>query len=73
MFSDSRQRQGIFLLSEASIWSPVHWISEALAPEENWPGCEAGALPPSSAEVKNERSSTSAPPLCLRGVYRDCT
>jgi hypothetical protein len=63
----------MFLLSEASILSPVHWISEALSPEENWPGCEAGALPPSSAEVKNEWSYMSAPPVCLRDVYRDCT
>ena len=73
MFFNSRQGQGMILLSEASFRSPIYWISEALSPEENWPGCEAGSLPPSSAEVKNEWSCTSAPPLYLRGVYRDCT
>jgi hypothetical protein len=28
-------------------------------------------LTPSSAEVKNERSYTSAPPISLHGVHRD--
>ena len=60
-------------LSQASIRSPVHWISDALSPEENWPGYEAGALPPSSAEFRNEWSCASARPVCLRGVYGDCT
>jgi len=32
-------------------------------------GREASHSPPSSAEVKNEWSYTSAPPVCLHGVY----
>jgi len=32
---------------------------------------EAELFAPFSAEVKNEWSYTSAPPLCLRGVHTD--
>jgi hypothetical protein len=32
------------------------------------PGRDADHLPPSSAEVKNERSYTSSPPMCLHGM-----
>jgi hypothetical protein len=34
-------------------------------------GCEADYLPPSSAKVMNEWSSTSTAPLCLHGMYGD--
>jgi len=38
------------------------------------PGCEANHLLHSSAEVKNDWSCTSIPPICLHGIYRDdCT
>ena len=37
------------------------------------PGCEDDHLPPSGADVKNEWSFTSAPPICLHGVDRDFT
>jgi hypothetical protein len=35
------------------------------------PGCEANHLLRSSAEVKNDCSCTSIPPICLHGIYRD--
>jgi hypothetical protein len=35
------------------------------------PGREVNHSPPSSAEVKNEWSHTSDPPICLHGVNRD--
>jgi hypothetical protein len=34
------------------------------------PVCGVNHSPPSSAEFKNERSYTSAPPICLCGLYR---
>jgi hypothetical protein len=36
----------------------------------NRPGREAYHKPPSSAEMENEWSFTSAPPVCRRGVDR---
>jgi hypothetical protein len=35
------------------------------------PGLEVGPSPPSSAEIKNEWSCTSAPAICLRVMARD--
>jgi hypothetical protein len=42
-----------------------------LSPEVEQLGCEADHSPPPHAKVKNERSCTSTPVKCLRGVYRD--
>jgi hypothetical protein len=38
---------------------------------EKRPGSDACHLPSSRAEVKNDLSYTSAPPICLHGVGRD--
>jgi hypothetical protein len=39
----------------------------------NRPGCEADHLPPSSAEVKNERSYTFTAVMYLDGLHKDKT
>jgi len=36
--------------------------------EVKWPGCEADHSPAFNAEVKNARSFTTIPPICLHGV-----
>jgi hypothetical protein len=38
-------------------------------PVVKWPWCEADHSSQSSAEVKNECSCTSTPPMCLHDVY----
>jgi hypothetical protein len=43
------------------IQAPVHWVTEALPPELNYPGREAYHSLPTKAEVKNM-------PIRLRGV-----
>jgi hypothetical protein len=40
-------------------------------PEVKRTGRESNHLPASSAEVKNEWSYTSSPPICLHGVHRE--
>jgi hypothetical protein len=50
---------------------PIQCASGALSAGVKWPGREAVQLPPSSAEVKNERSSTSILHTCLHGVQRN--
>ena len=44
--------------------------TSALSPVIKQPGRDSDSLPPSSAEVKNELSCTSAP-ICLHGMHRD--
>jgi len=39
-----------------------HWV--------NWPGREVDNSPPSFAEVKNEWSYTSSPPICFVDVVQ---
>jgi len=39
--------------------------------EVKQPGCEVDHSPPSSAEVKNEWSCTSNPPICLHGMEKE--
>jgi hypothetical protein len=47
---------------------PIQWVPEALSLGVKRPGIEADHSPPSSAEVKNEWSYTSTPPIRLHGV-----
>jgi len=42
-----------------------------LLPGLKWLRCEVDYLSPSNAELKNEWSHTSTPPICLDGVYSD--
>jgi hypothetical protein len=63
---DSRREQGIFFFTAASRTSlgptqPIQWVAEALSLAVKRLGCEADHSPPSSAEVKNACSYTSAP------------
>jgi hypothetical protein len=41
--------------------SPIQWGPSAVTPGVNRPGREDDHSPPSSAELKNERSYTSSP------------
>jgi hypothetical protein len=65
--SQSRQELGIFLFTTVSrpalgpTQPPIQWIPEALCLEVRWPAREAQHSPPSSAEVNNAWSYTSAP------------
>ena len=71
---DSRQRQEIFVFSKTSkpalgpTHLPTQWVPGAISPGVKRPGRDVNHLPPSTAEVKNEWSYTSAPPICLHGV-----
>jgi hypothetical protein len=47
---------------------PIQWVPGVLALGVKRPGHEADHSPPSSAEVKNVWSYTSAPTISLRGV-----
>jgi hypothetical protein len=47
---------------------PIQWVPGALSLVVKWPGREADHSPPSGAEVKNEWSYISAPPVRLHGV-----
>jgi len=47
---------------------PVQWVQGVLSSEVKRPGREADHSTPSSAEVQNARSYTSAPPIRLHGV-----
>jgi hypothetical protein len=64
----------IFLFATASrlalkpAYSPSQWKQEALTLGLKWPDREAQHSPPSSAELKNEESYTSVPPIRLNGV-----
>jgi len=84
---DSRQRQEIFLFSKTfkPALKPTHlptpWVPGAVSPGAVSPGAlppgakqprrEVNHSPPSSAEARNERSYTSAPPIRLHGVDED--
>jgi hypothetical protein len=59
---DSRQGQEIFIYATASKLAvgPIQWIPGALSLGVKQLGCEAGHLPPSSAEIKN---GGAVPPL----------
>jgi hypothetical protein len=65
---------GFFLFATASRLAlqptrpPIHCVPETLIPGLKRPGREADHTPPSSAEVKNAWSYTSAPPLRPHGV-----
>jgi hypothetical protein len=47
---------------------PIQWVPGAPSLVVKRPGCEADHSPPSSAEVKNEWSYNSTPPVRLHGV-----
>jgi len=47
---------------------PVQWLPRTLTTGVKRPRREADHSPPSSAEVKNERSYTSTYPIILHGV-----
>ena len=51
--------------------APIQWLPAAAFPGLERPGCKAGHSPPSSAEVKNEWSYTSAPSVCFHNAYRN--
>jgi hypothetical protein len=65
---------GLFLLATTSRLAlgptqpPVQWVAGAFTPGIKRPGSEANHSPPSSAEVKNPWSYTSAPPPCFHGL-----
>jgi hypothetical protein len=65
---------GIFLLTTASrptlglTQPPIQRVPGALSMGVKQPGREADHSLPSSAEVKNEWSHTSTPPIRLHGV-----
>jgi hypothetical protein len=71
---DSRQGLEIFPFTTAyrtalgSTQPPIQWVPGALSLGVKRPGSEADHSPPSSAEVKNEWSYTSTPPIRLHGV-----
>jgi hypothetical protein len=73
---DSWWGLGIFLyttmprMALGPIPPPVQWVPGALSLEVKWPGREADHSLLSSAEVKNEWSYTSTPPIRLRGMAR---
>jgi hypothetical protein len=50
----------VFRLALGPYHSPIQWVAEALSLGVKLPGREANHSPPSSAEVKNEWSYTSA-------------
>jgi hypothetical protein len=47
---------------------PIQWVPGSLSLGVKRPGREADHSPPSSAEVENVWSYTSAPPIRLHGV-----
>jgi hypothetical protein len=59
--------------SPRHIKPPIQWVPGALIPGVNGPGCKADHSPLSSAEVRNELSYTSTPPVCLHGMQKDFT
>jgi hypothetical protein len=71
---DSRQGQGIFLLTIAfrlalgPIQPPLQGVPQALPSRVKRPLRESDHSPPSNAEVKNEWIYTSTPPVRLHGV-----
>jgi hypothetical protein len=71
---ESRQGLEIFIFTTVSrpvlgrTQPPIQWVLGALSLGVKLPGREADHSPSSSAEVKNERSYTSTPPLRLHGV-----
>jgi hypothetical protein len=50
---------------------PIQQVAKALSLGVKWPGHEAEHSQPSSAQVKNEWSYVSTPPLGLHAMYRD--
>jgi hypothetical protein len=71
---ESWQRLGIFLFTTVPIPAlgptqpPIQWVPWALSLGLKWPEREADHSPPSSAEVNNEWSYSSTPPIRLHGV-----
>jgi len=65
---------GIILFATVSrpvLWPtqpPIQWVPEVPSLGIKRPGCEADHSPPCTAEVKNECSYTSTPPIRLHGV-----
>jgi hypothetical protein len=59
---NSRQEKEIFLFSTLSGLAlgltqlPIQWVPGAFSPGVKQPGLEAGHLPPSNAEVKNDEA-----------------
>ena len=53
------------------LWGSVPSVPGIISSGLKRPGREDDHLPPSSAEVKNEWSYTSCPPLCPCGLCRD--
>ena len=50
---------------------PIQWVATGVLCRVRRQGPEAGHSPASSAEVENQWSYTSTPPVCLHGVDRD--
>jgi len=56
------------------VWSPPSLLFDALLGavcQEKWLGHKEDHSFPLSAEVENEQSCTSTPPVCLDHMYRD--
>jgi hypothetical protein len=72
-----RRGKGYFSSPKACTPSPgptkpsVEWVPGFICMEIKRPGREAGKSVPSSAELKNERSSKPPPSMCLNGMYRE--
>ena len=71
---ESWQRFSLLENNRDRLWSLPGLTSSAYMCSFPWakrPGREIDHSHPSSAEVKNEWSCTSSPPVCLRGMDRD--
>jgi hypothetical protein len=72
--SSPGHRLGIFLfttMSRPALWPnqpPIQWVPVALFLKVKRPGREADHSPPSSYEIKNAYSYTSAPTIRLHGM-----
>jgi hypothetical protein len=52
------------------IQAPITWVPRALSAGVKWPECDVGHSFASSAEVTNEGTYTSTPPVCLHNIHR---
>jgi hypothetical protein len=50
---------------------PTNWVHRVIFPVVEYLVHEHDSSLPSSAEVKNEWSYTSPPPVCLHGMHRN--
>jgi hypothetical protein len=73
----SCQGQHAFILfqmlirAQRSIQRPIQWVQVAMSPGIKRSGREADHSLPSIVEVKNERSYTATPSVCLHGMEKE--